>query len=443
MAAGILLLALPAVPPSLLIVGCGLLLVVLPLVARVYSLHLSRDDLESGMMLILAALVLVAFVLTSRIAYSHYSDVMSMALPMFVVGAALSIATIADSTANIYQRMRRGTGEEPKLRDVGSSLVFLCSSVMAALAIGGWIALREGLMVPLDVLFFVSVMGAISATLLGSISPRATYNLVVPIGSAMVMWLFFDVGYTTPILHVLGVLVGALVLGYLAYRVGIADLSGLLSATLVGVLVMVFGSVWWFVLVLSFFVLGGGFTKYKYGYKESLGVAQSKKGVRGYKNVFSNTLPALVLVVLYRVFPDMQPLIFAAFLASIATATADTLASEVGETASTAPRLITTLKPVNVGEDGGITLLGEVASLMGAIATALLALVLLELHLEPVPIEPSHVLVVGAISGFAGTNIDSLLGATLQRRGLLGNTGVNLASTAAAALLGAAMYNYL
>ncbi|HIH69318.1 DUF92 domain-containing protein [Methermicoccus shengliensis] len=443
MVAGMLVLVLPFVPTQLLLIGCGLVLVVLALVKYVHRVPISSDDLGSGMMLVLAALVLVAFVLLSEMAYSHYPSMMSGALPLFVVGAALSIATIADSIANIYQHTRQGTGAEPKLRDVSSSLVFLFSSMVVALVIGGWIALQEGMMVSLDVLFFVSVMGAISATLLGSISPRTTYNLVVPMGSAMVMWLFFDVGYTTPILHVLGVLVGALVLGYLAYRVGIADLSGLLSATLVGVLVMVFGSVWWFVLVLSFFVLGGGFTKYRYAYKESLGAAQSRRGVRGYENVFSNTLPALALVVLYRVFPELHPVIFAAFLASIATATADTLASEVGETSRAVPRLITNLKPVRVGEDGGITLLGEAASLMGALATALLAFVLLELGLEPMPTEPSHMLVVGVISGFAGTNIDSLLGATLQRRGVLGNSGVNLASTAMAAILGAAMYNYL
>jgi uncharacterized membrane protein len=42
---------------------------------------------------------------------------------------------------------------------------------------------------------------------------------------------------------------------------------------------------------------------------------------------------------------------------------------------------------------------------------------------------------VAAGAGVLGTFIDSLLGATLERRGVIGNNGVNFASTFAAAAI--------
>jgi len=438
---GALLLLLPFVPIELAAGGCVVALVLSGVLYRTHrGAWLERRDIKSGMMLLAAAVVLLVFVMASRAAYSSLPHLMMMSLPLFVVGAALSMSTIADAISSLYQRTAQKADAEPNLRDVGSSLVFLLSAIVVSAAIGGWIALHEGIPVSVDMLFFVSVMGAVSATLLDSISVRTVHNLAVPLGSAMVMWLIFDVGYTTPPTYVAMVLTGALVLGYAAYRMRIADLSGLLSATLSGVLVMVFGSVWWFALVLLFFLLGGGFTRYRYAYKESRGVAQSKKGVRGYENVFSNTLPALALVMLFRVFPEMQPAIFVGFVACMATATADTLASEIGETSKDTPRLITSLKPTTVGQDGGITLLGEMASVVGAGIIALFSLLILTLGLEPVPVQPSLVVLLGVVCGFLGTNLDSLLGATLQSRGVLTNSGVNLVSTSLAAVLGILLY---
>ena len=94
------------------------------------------------------------------------------------------------------------------------------------------------------------------------------------------------------------------------------------------------------------------FTKYKHQYKKEIGVYE---GTRTLKNVISNGIVPFVMAAFGN---------YGGFIGSIATATADTMASEVGVTQQ--PRLITTLKKVPPGTDGGISVVGTAAGIIGA-----------------------------------------------------------------------------
>ena len=126
------------------------------------------------------------------------------------------------------------------------------------------------------------------------------------------------------------------------------------------------------------------------------------------------------------------------YLASMATATADTLASEIGSTYKGQPRMITTLKKVNAGMDGAVSILGEFAALIGSAAIAIVAI--LTGVTSP---NIMAALVLTVLGGFLGTNIDSVLGATLQQRKVLSNEGVNLFATIIGGLLAMALYYLL
>jgi len=82
--------------------------------------------------------------------------------------------------------------------------------------------------------------------------------------------------------------------------------------------------------------------------------------------------------------------------------------------------------------DGGVTPLGEMASLAGSLIIGLLATGMGMVGVSGI--------IVAVLGGFLGTNFDSLLGATLQSRGILSNNGVNLAATVFGALVGGGLW---
>jgi uncharacterized protein (TIGR00297 family) len=336
-------------------------------------------------------------------------------LPQYVI----AISFVASTFAPLAFR---------KFDSLAGSIMYLLINVglgypVASLISGGSLSSER--------ILFLVILGGLSGAFLHHVSKERDFT--VPFGTAMVMWLFsFD--YPLPELQrILLICIFALVLGIGAYWAKAADSDAVLSETIVCLLVILFAGLSWFILLLAFYLLGGAFTRYGYSHKHKLGIAQSHGGRRGYKNVYSNSLVPLVLAICYGVYGN--DLFIFAFIASVATANGDTLASEIGETSRSKPRMITTLKETEPGVDGGVTPLGEAASLAGAIIIGLLATGMGMVGISGI--------VVAAIGGFLGTNFDSLLGATLQSRGLLSNNGVNLVATAFGALVGGALWYIL
>lgn len=357
----------------------------------------------------------------------------SYTYPFYIVLAAFAIAAVGNhktsfsETESMSETQSRRSRFKKKSFSMIWSSVFLGIRILAAFFSASWIVYWQNLPVSYNLIFFIAVIGAVTGSLFESIPSRIDKNISVPLGAGMTMWIFEEFRYWVPPEKMLIALAFSFFLGLLAYRAKIADVSALLSAALLGVLIIVFSGLSWFLLLLTFFILGGGFTRYKYAYKESIGIAQAKDGIRSYENVFSNSTAALVLAVAYGVFPEHGLPIIYAYLGTVATATGDTLASEIGTTAKGRPRMITTLKLSEPGADGAVSSLGELAALFGSATIGFLAYVL--------GVSDNLLLsvLIATAGGFIGTNIDSYLGATLQKRGVLSNSGVNFLATFAGA----------
>jgi uncharacterized protein (TIGR00297 family) len=130
-------------------------------------------------------------------------------------------------------------------------------------------------------------------------------------------------------------------------------------------------------------------------------------------------------------------------LACMCEVAADTVSSEIGQAIGGRPLLITTFRRVEPGANGAISLWGTVVGIGAAAAIAVLAMLVRYFSFGRIFI-PSDVRAIGVLIAAAmiGMFFDSLLGATLERRGALDNNSVNFAGTAMAAFAAVAIVRY-
>jgi uncharacterized protein (TIGR00297 family) len=164
------------------------------------------------------------------------------------------------------------------------------------------------------------------------------------------------------------------------------------------------------VVLLIFFVIESILTKLKYKKKEKMHLAEGNDGARGWRNVLANGGPGAIFAILYFLANNNSIFIFA-YVGSLSFALSDTLATEIGMLSRSKPRSILTGREIDAGQSGGITLQGELAALTGSVVMGTLGGILLtDLHNAP------YLVSAAIVAGIVSTNVDSLLGATVQAK---------------------------
>jgi uncharacterized protein (TIGR00297 family) len=185
--------------------------------------------------------------------------------------------------------------------------------------------------------------------------------------------------------------------------------------------------------LLALFVLTFAVTKIGKSKKDRLGTGESKRGRNAAQVAANLGISALALHYsvwgIFRLHPWSGVLEFVA-IAALAEAAADTVSSEIGQVFGGTPRLVTTLQPVQPGIDGGITIAGSTAGIVGAAIVSWIGFGLLS-----GPAMETAFLTAGCtFCATVGLLFDSVLGATLERKGYLNNDAVNFLSTLVSAL---------
>ncbi len=180
--------------------------------------------------------------------------------------------------------------------------------------------------------------------------------------------------------------------------------------------------------LLALFLVTFAATRFGRGKKQRLGVAEDSHGRKAAQVAANLGVAGLgAAAALSHPLPGTCYAVVVA--ASLAEATADTLASELGEVLGGDPLMLTTLRSVPPGTDGAISLAGTLAGTGGAILLVFVAAFTLGLGTRDA--------LCAGLGAFAGLFVDSLLGATAERRGWLNNDAVNFLSTLSAAVIGA------
>ena len=212
------------------------------------------------------------------------------------------------------------------------------------------------------------------------------------------------------------------ILGFITYYRKSLDLFGSAVMIIMGIVIIFSAGTNWLLLIILFLIMSLVATRYSKKYKRSLGQFE---GRRTSKNVISNGVVACFMAA----FGGYYLPFVAGFIGAIATATADTLASEIGVLDQN-PRLITTFQKVDPGTNGAVSTLGTAVGISGA------AIIGIASYLLGIMSNPLIAITVAIISGTVGCFMDSILGALFENRGMITNEHVNLLATIVGALVG-------
>jgi len=192
-----------------------------------------------------------------------------------------------------------------------------------------------------------------------------------------------------------------------------------------GIVIVVFAGIAFLTLLILFVVGSTLATRYRFAEKRDRQVQEGKGGERGVANVVAHIVLPSALAVAGGTTPALLPSapLTVLYTAALAFGASDTFASEFGVLAGHA-RSILSLKPVEPGTNGGVSGRGELAALLGASSTALIAAGLFVVTgAHPAP----YGILIGAAtaSGFLACQIDSVLGEVLENHGRLTKHGTN------------------
>ena len=179
-------------------------------------------------------------------------------------------------------------------------------------------------------------------------------------------------------------------------------------------------------MMTTFFILGSAATSlYRHKKQAFVSREEEKKG-RNAMQVLANAGAAAIAGVVTLFYPQLTYLMLPAMAASFASATADTLSSELGMVYGKRFFNVISFKTDHCGMDGAISLEGTLIGVAGSCIIAGIYAIGWGWNI-------SFFFIV--LAGTLGNLADSILGAVLERKGMIGNDAVNFLNTLTAAIV--------
>ncbi|MHA1917560.1 MAG: DUF92 domain-containing protein, partial [Candidatus Ranarchaeia archaeon] len=219
---------------------------------------------------------------------------------------------------------------------------------------------------------------------------------------------------------IIGIIASCLI-GFVGYKKKHLTLNAALVAIPIGIIHTGFGGISYMMMLFLFFSSSSLLSKYKSKEKNEIQNQFEKGSNRDVWQVLTNSIiPTIAILIDNFLFPNI--IWFIISLANYTAKNADTWGTELGILSKGETYLITTLKEVPKGTAGGVSKLGTLAGLLGAlfISLSITTIRLLALTLENINplvafLNLFWIIPVGAIGGFLGSMVDSFLASTVQQ----------------------------
>jgi len=203
-----------------------------------------------------------------------------------------------------------------------------------------------------------------------------------------------------------------------------------LPASLTGGLLagIIYSGVGWpgIYLLGAFFLLGTLATSWQKRSKIQMSIATESDSRRTTGQVLANGGMAGILGLLALLFPGKAIIFLILIAASFSSATADTISSELGSVYGTRFYDVLSFQKGRRGADGVVSVEGTLCGIAGSLLIA-------TVHELANGFDVSFIYIT--IAGTIGNLADSYLGATLERKGTIGNNTVNFLNTVVAVIV--------
>ncbi|OIO62973.1 MAG: hypothetical protein AUJ47_06825 [Candidatus Marinimicrobia bacterium CG1_02_48_14] len=348
----------------------------------------------------------IAFVIMVALYWDHNPAIML---------TSLLILAFADTTASIVgERLvysRTFTFWFDKKTIPGSVTFFITAFLVVMLTFSWFLSLdiHQHPPLPFSFIFFISVITALTSTFAESASRQGSDNLTLTIAAALTLDLTLQSYYDGHLQIFMGWFCFSAILGWTAFRLSLLTSGGAVGAFIMGIFMFGMGG-WPFMLpLIVFFLLSSLLSKLAEKKHSTVYRINAKGSNRDIVQVYANGGIALIVTIVW--YFTGNPLLYAVFLGAIAASTADTWETEFGSLSRKFPRHILTFKPVAQGYSGGISLPGTLGGLLGALTIGAIGYAF-NPHLMPL----ATWLLVTSGSGFLGSIVDSIIGATIQAK---------------------------
>ena len=336
----------------------------------------------------------LAFLILILMFWNSHAEIVSLSMLALGIGDA-SAAIVGESIKK--PRHFRLTGDKKSIQ--GS--IAMVAATAVSLMIG--MLYFDGSKYSTETIASAIVCSSLIAAAWEALSSRALDNLTIPLSVGFVL---FYVLVPSPLQDsrqlIVGVVLG-IIIAVAAYFLKFLKASGAVATFLLASLVYGVGGWKWTIPILAFFVLSSMLTKIGKSQKKESELLYEKPGARDVGQVAANGGVAGIVVLLQYVFQNFD--FYPIYLGAVAAVTADTWGTEIGTYVRGKTVSIITMRTVNAGVSGGISIAGLIGGMLGAAVITVSAVGW---------ITSARVIVVAIVAGIVGSLADSILGGTIQ-----------------------------